>query len=144
MTGITPARPSDGIQVTLYRIPSTPQGTFGVLTVNGEPVVVTCEEPWNANRRNESCIPPGRYLCKPHNGKRFTNTWEVTGVPNRTAILFHTGNDIGDTSGCILPGLEFGEIDGLPAVLHSRRAMLKLRGILPRQFHLTVVNGVME
>ena len=126
------------MNLTLTRAPSTAHGTFGILTLEGRPLCVTCEDPWKNNRRNESCIPTGTYQCRNHNGKKYTNVWEVTNVPGRKAILIHAGNTTDDTEGCILVGESFDELDGKPAVLRSRVALMKLRGLLPDNFSLTI------
>ncbi|HYH63435.1 MAG TPA: DUF5675 family protein [Urbifossiella sp.] len=124
----------------LRRTISSDKGTFGVLTRNGKTLCVTCEDPWRDNARGESCIPAGRYRCVGFNGAKYKDVWEVTGVPNRTAILIHAGNTMNDTRGCILVGKRLGEVDGLPAVLDSRSALDALRLTLPREFWLTVID----
>lgn len=126
--------------LVLRRTTSSDTGTFGVLSRNGKTLCVTCEDPWNDNRRGESCIPAGRYLCKPFSGAKYKNVWEVTGVPGRSAILIHAGNTIQDTQGCILVGQQLGTVDGLPAVVGSRAALEALRLTLPREFWLTVMD----
>lgn len=124
--------------LTLTRGASGPKGTFGILAMDGEPLCLTCEDPWNENRTGESCIPPGTYRCVPHDGPRFKNVWQVTGVPGRTAILIHGGNTIRDTSGCVLCGSAFGRLDGLPGVMNSTATLNMLRATLPRTFDLKV------
>jgi hypothetical protein len=61
-------------------------------------------------------------------------------VPGRTAILFHAGNTVGHTAGCILLGSTVGKLKDERAVLNSgetfRQFMDKL---LPDdQVHLTI------
>lgn len=65
------------------------------------PVCVTLELPWKNNYAEISCIPAGKYICKRVNSPRHGNTFEVTGVPSRTHILFHGANLISDLLGCI-------------------------------------------
>lgn len=130
--------------VTLHRTRYTSEGTFGVLYIDARPAVVTCEDPWQKNAKNKSCIPTGRYRVVPRFSVRHKDHWHVLNVPNRDLILIHTGNTINDTEGCILPGMEFGEVGGLPAVQRSREAMLKLRGLLPKEFWLSVIDGMPE
>ena len=78
--------------LTLKRIASRPDGTFGVLLAEDVPFALTLERPWRDNRRGESCIPTGRYLCTRVNSPKFGMTWHVRNVPDRSEILFHAGN----------------------------------------------------
>lgn len=54
-------------------------------------------------------IPNGKYLCKrgvhrlASKAHDFT-TFEITGVPGCTGILFHVGNFNNDSEGCVLLG----------------------------------------
>ena len=73
-----------------------PAGTFGRL---GD--WVTVEEEWQDNRPNVSCIPTGSYVCRRIQSPKFGNTFEVTGVPGRSHIVFHALNTEEDTEGCI-------------------------------------------
>ena len=100
----------------------------------------TLENPWKNNGPCVSCIPEGEYTCRPHNGTKYRDTWEVKDVEGRSAILFHAGNTEPDTKGCILPGSFIGNLGGERAVLSSRQAMEKLRGYigLTRSFTLNV------
>lgn len=131
------------MQLFLERTVSGDNGTFGTLTMQDEnsaiqQLCLTCELPWKNNFPGESCIPTGTYDCIPHHSEKFPNTWEVTGVRGRSAILIHIGNTIRDTEGCILVGDKFGIVHELPAVLNSRVTMGMLRSILPPKFTLTI------
>jgi len=107
----------------LSRVSYTDSGTFGVLLGDkGIPILLTLENPWLANEPFISCIPVGLYECKPVDSPKFGLTWEVTNVHGRTNILFHRGNTEPDTSGCILVGNRFGDLNGIPAVLESGQA----------------------
>lgn len=114
-------------QLTLTRISTSENGTFGVVTMGNRIIFVTCEDPWKDNAVGESCIPAGKYAVAPYSSKKFPRSWQILGVPGRSLILIHVGNTIRDTRGCILPGMGFGELDGLEAVLDSGRAMDVLR-----------------
>lgn len=111
------------VNLRLVRVGEADGATFGVLLINGKPEFVTLEEPWKENQRSISCIPTGAYKVKPVKSPRFGNTYEVTKVPDRSHILFHAGNTLNDTQGCILLGLQYGKIDGKAAILRSRDAM---------------------
>lgn len=113
--------------LTLVRVSQSELGTFGVLLHGKTPFALTLERPWSNNEPNVSCIPPGEYLCRRVNSPRFGETFEVLGVDRRSHILFHGGNTIEDTHGCILIGEEFGVINGVPAVLSSQRGFTELK-----------------
>jgi len=103
----------------LIRIADTAWGTFGVLISDGLPFCLTLERPWLDNIKNTSCIPPGRYVCKRVMSPKFGETFEVCDVPGRSHILFHKGNLMDDSHGCIILGERFDPLDGKPAVLSS-------------------------
>lgn len=124
----------------LKRIAFTPDGIFGVLLDENIPFALTLELPWKENQRSISCIPEDSYICKrivtPKHGETFT----VTNVPNRDAILFHSGNTSADSQGCILVAEEFGELNGKTAVLSSKKGFLefmdRLKGV--NEFRLII------
>jgi Family of unknown function (DUF5675) len=91
----------------LIRVGSSEQGTFGVLRIGQVPFALTLERPWRDNETNVSCIPPTEYLCRRVKSDKFGETFEVQGVERRSHILFHKGNTIADTKGCILVGEQF-------------------------------------
>lgn len=74
----------------------------------------TLERPDWFNLPNLSCIPAQTYTCKSYSSENFPSTYEVTGVPNRTHILFHGGRDGRvtryNTKGCITLGLEINSL----------------------------------
>jgi hypothetical protein len=80
----------------------------GELTI-GSFKCYTLERPDWFNIPNVSCIPAQTYTCKRYSSQKFPDTYEVTGVPNRTHILFHGGKQGKvtkyDTRGCIGLGL---------------------------------------
>lgn len=137
----------------LQRERSDDQGTLGVLTARGLPGPIhIMEPPWRDNRRNRSCIPLGIYDVVPHVSPRFGRCLLVTGVPDRSHILFHAGNLGGDvekglrthTAGCLLPGLRPGWIRvgeaRQSAVLGSRTATRHIFQWAERPFQLEVVD----
>lgn len=124
--------------ITLTRVVSSEKGTFGVLSMGDTPLCVTCEDPWNNNQRQISCIPEGTYKARKFNGTKFKDVWELLEVPGRSAILIHAGNSINDTHGCILVGRSFSHIGTLPAIMQSREALSELREKLPSTFEITI------
>ena len=60
----------------------------------------------------------------------------------RSHCLFHIGNRVKETRGCILPGLGLGKIDGDRAVLNSGRALAEIEKELGAEpFRLRIVIG---
>jgi hypothetical protein len=124
---------------TLTRTESGNDGVFGQLSDDaGNVLAVTCEPPDGCNGP-DTCIPAGTYTVIPHDSPAHPNTWEISGVPNRTAILIHDGNTDKDTLGCVVVGDRMGFIDGLRAVLDSRITLNALRGELPQTFILEII-----
>ena len=105
--------------ITLIRVADTDAGMFGVLLDEGTPFALTLERRWLKNRVGESCIPDGVYMCERVQSPKFGDTFEVKSVPGRSAILFHKGNLMEDSHGCILVGEQFGALNGAPALLAS-------------------------
>lgn len=103
----------------------------------------TMERPWRDNRPDVSCIPPGIYLCAKYRSKKFGDTFIVKDVPGRSGILFHEGNVVADTRGCICPGLDFAMWGDGWAVTKSFMAMEKLRESLRAcdEFTLEIVTS---
>jgi len=120
-------------KLILKRVAENEDGTFGVLIDGNTPFALTLERNWLDNKPNESCIPAGEYVCKRIISPRFGKTFEVTNVPGRSHILFHTGNLEEHSKGCILIGEEFGYLNGKVAVLSSRKGfkefMDRLKGL---------------
>tara|TARA_R110000796_G_scaffold211298_1_gene327405 strand:- start:360 stop:752 length:393 start_codon:yes stop_codon:yes gene_type:complete len=103
--------------------------TLGTLEFEGLKIE-TLERPWLNNKANKSCIPEGTYQCnwmESSGSGKYTRVWHVQNVADRTAILFHAGNFVTDSLGCILVGLSHGYLSGKEAVLSSRNALDKMR-----------------
>jgi hypothetical protein len=139
------------IKATLQRF-SQDKVTFGKLHLEGidHPDIYTIELPWKDNYPNISCIPAGLYSCIPHESEKYPNTYEVTFVPGRTAILIHSGNFAcevnlsnahynSDTRGCIIVG--FGIQEETPMVTRSKAALKYLQETFGKKnFSLEVKN----
>lgn len=107
----------------LQRTTQTNDCTMGELREDdGTFVLYTLERPWRENAHRVSCIPAGHYVAKrtvtPQHGECF----EVTGVPDRDAILFHAGNTAKDSAGCIL----LGKVVISPTMIGQSRLALAL------------------
>lgn len=127
-------------KVILHRVLSSDKGTFGVLIYQNKPICVTCEDPWNDNKPNISCIPFGSYKAAPHSSVKYPNVWVVNGVKDRSAILIHQGNSTKDTEGCILVGEYFTDFSGNPGIANSKLTLDKLRKLLPKEFVLDIID----
>lgn len=102
------------MKALLTRLADTAFGVFGRLElVDGDTVhrFWTCEDDWLQNAPGESCIPAGIYECRWGTFPKHGRAVEVTGVPGRSAILFHSGNTEEDTRGCLLLGNRLGTLD---------------------------------
>lgn len=114
----------------LIRVSYRQDATFGVLIDHGmdeeldsagEPFAVTCEEAWRDNKPNISCIPEGEYTCIKWQSPKFGWTYQVTGVPGRSLILFHKGNTTEDTEGCVLVAESFERFGKAVGVAQSAK-----------------------
>jgi len=126
--------------ITIKRTAENEYGTFGVLLDGDLPFALTLERKWLNNQSNISCIPTGVYTCRRVDSPHFGDTFEVTGVPGRSHILFHKGNLDDDSHGCILVGEEYDPVLGSYGIKASRDGfnefMQRLRG--SETFHLEI------
>lgn len=127
--------------IRINRFSKVPDGVFGVMTYNGDPFCLTLE-PNKIKNGNQLHIPEGSYICSRHSGPKFKNTWEITDVPGRTAILFHSGNIEDDSLGCILLGSTFGSLRTKLAIMKSSNTFNRFMHISERadSLHLTITN----
>ena len=103
---------------------------------------VTLELPYLDNQRRVSAIPDGKYYVVPRTSPRFGQHFHVTDVQGRDLILFHAGNWLKDTQGCILVGGRYGDLnkDGIPEILNSRATMTGLNKAAFTGFKVTIVS----
>ena len=135
-------------EVNIFRTAENDTQTRGVIIVKNEngswrppEVFCTLELPWRDNRRNISRIPPGEYDAIKYYSPKFKRTVILLlDVPERTGIEIHPGNTIKDTTGCILVGSAWGEInnDNNPDVTGSKQAMDRLLYLLPGEFRVKI------
>jgi len=115
-------------------------GTFGVLLIQAEPFCVTLEPSDRLNRQFVSSIPAQQYWCKKHYSPLFHNTYKILDIPERTGVLFHPGNSVTDTEGCIILAQYWGKLHGNRAVLNSGNTFKEFLKIMEpfEMFHLTI------
>lgn len=110
----------------LERWGSTPEGTFGRLTLDGH-AWFTVERPWQQNLPSVSCIPAGTYPLvlgffysgDGVGGKPDYPAYELQDVPGRALIKIHRANRCTQVKGCIGVGTALGCESGRWAVLQS-------------------------
>lgn len=135
------------MKVEIYRHKFTvdKRQTLGTLCVlnDYETILYSCktlELPWYENERRKSCIPTGTYRVDKYNSKRFGLCFRLREVPEREGILIHAGNTFKQTSGCILVGEGFKDIDSdkLTDITNSKKTLNELLDLLPLSFELTI------
>ena len=91
--------------LTLLRLESNAKQTNGILLVDGEVFCSTIEPPKRNNKEDESCINTGLYQYKKYDSEKFDCVClKISDVFERKDIAIHYGNDVFDTTGCILVG----------------------------------------
>jgi len=126
--------------VEIIRLEEGPEGTFGILKINKKLFCMTLEPRDILNKQNVSSIPgPQQYLCKKRMS-RFGETFEIMDVPDRTGILFHAGNFLGATAGCVLLGQYVAKLRGERGVFNSGNTMKAFMEIMKDidEFLLTI------
>ena len=125
----------------ILRVSDIEDGTFGVFFADYDiPFALTLERNWVQNKKEESCIPMGDYICQRIVSPKYGDVFEVINVPQRTHILVHKGNVEDDSKGCILIGEQFGFLKNKVAITHSgdgfNEFMNRLKGV--SQFRLVI------
>lgn len=88
---------------SLEREPSTPDGMFGRLALDGVFFCWTLEPA--ADRDEHPAIPAGTYRVIISESARFGRRLPaILGVPGRSGVRIHPGNFDQDTEGCVLLG----------------------------------------
>lgn len=92
---------------------------LGILKVLDD-IYYTIECPWKNNEPFVSCVPVGKYKVKLGTFPKHGTKYEITGVPGRTAILFHVANSVKDIQGCVGLGTSTIFSGHNPIILNSR------------------------
>lgn len=86
----------------------------------------------------DSCVPSGAYDLVKHSGPKYKDTFALVGeqvshMPEpgkaRSAVLFHAGNWVRDTEGCVLLGYGWRLLPE-PMVTESRKAFDAWRALM--------------
>ncbi|TXH58989.1 MAG: hypothetical protein E6Q97_00840 [Desulfurellales bacterium] len=124
------------MKVEILRKYQDGKATIGLLSVDGVVRWLTLELPWRNNEIKKSCIPEGDYVCEAVSNRQTSGgllmlrTFEVKNVKPRSGILFHIGNSVKDTEGCILLGNRLDEdqvLNSLSAFNQFRRVTEKVQ-----------------
>lgn len=126
--------------VRLLRVEESSQGTFGVLLMCSQVFCVTLERPDELNEQNISSIPAQQYQCMRIRSPQFGETFEIVDVPGRSHALFHAGNIVRHTKGCVILAQYFGKLQGNRAVLNSGNTFKEFMRIMEAvdSFNLTI------
>ena len=97
------------VNLLIIRDTFTEVSTIGNLYLDGEWLCDTLENPYLNNQKNISCIPEGQYKVRLRTARESATKdylhLLVQDVPDRSLILFHSGNTAKDTRGCVLVGI---------------------------------------
>jgi len=124
------------MDLKLERIDHSMMGIFGKLLDSSDGLVaVTLEHAYlNSDGEFYAKIPVGSWKCVRglHRLDGMLNdfeTFEITGIPNRSGLLFHKGNFNADSEGCVLLGEEIMLINQERAVSKSKLAFNKFMSL---------------
>ncbi|MEN5376529.1 DUF5675 family protein [Sphingobacterium kitahiroshimense] len=125
--------------VLVKRIGQGKQSTLSYLFVDGEFVCYVLEDAIrDVKIKGETAIPAGIYplilntygAMNARYKRRFPEFHqgmiEIKEIPNYSYVYIHIGNNIGDTSGCILVGTSWEMIEGDYELRKSRKAYVSL------------------
>lgn len=131
------------MKLDLLRLKETKTRTLGILMlIDDDDALIrtffTLELPWRNNEKNVSCIPEGVYTINPRKSDKYGKHFIINNVPNRSYILLHHGNYSSDTSGCILVGTEFKNLDNEKEleVANSKKAMETLTTMIGERYNV--------
>ncbi|HDZ39529.1 MAG TPA: hypothetical protein ENH62_14855 [Marinobacter sp.] len=117
-----------------------PEGTFGWLRIQSEIFCATLEPPDLLNAASASSIPAQQYICERYSSSKYPDTFQIMNVPGRDKVLFHAGNRVKDTEGCVILAAMHGKLYGDRAVLNSGKTFKEFMRRLDdhSRLHLTI------
>lgn len=112
--------------------------TLGTLHTPDGTSFCILERPAENNKQSISCILEGTYTLRQRKSPvvertskgEFPSGWEVTNVPNRSYIMFHVGNYVRNSDGCLLVGENFSFHNGEFMVTNSVKAFREFMAAL--------------
>lgn len=114
------------MDINILRFKTTPSATLGRLYINGIFQCITLEPPIRKSGIKiwgKTAIPEGVYKLHWMMSARFkSNMPYLLNVPRFQGVMFHAGNTVKDTKGCILLGMSYN----LETLLNSRKACLNV------------------
>lgn len=129
--------------VLVQRIRQGKQSTLSHVYIDGEFVCYALEDAIrDVKIKGETAIPAGNYslvlntygAMNARYKRRFPDLHqgmiEIKEIPNYSYVYIHIGNNIGDTSGCILVGNSYELIDGDYELRKSKKAYISLYKML--------------
>ena len=124
----------------LIRLETSSKGTFGVLKINKEIFCNTLEPPDKDNAKNISSIPAQQYDVARIMSPKYGETFQIIDIPDRDQVLFHAGNIVDHTKGCVILGQYIGKLKGDRAVLNSGNTFKEFMELMEGYniLHLTI------
>lgn len=140
------------IQIVIERTKEDDSQTQGELVIyDNKQRLFECkvlELPWRDNKRRVSRIPEGHYPAQKHISPNFGKSIWIKDVPDRSEILIHVGNFIGnpnpktgkpDSLGCPIVGESFSNPGtGIVNVTNSRKTINALYETLNQEDNIFV------
>jgi|SRR5690625_3420359 len=109
----------------------------------------TLELPWRDNKRNTSRIPTGTYSAIRHISPNFGKSIWIRGVLNRSEILIHVGNFVGNTNpntgrsdsiGCVLVGKRLRKVGKHKNLTDSRTTINKIYDLCDDELTVEIID----
>ena len=138
-----------GIEVYMNELVSDDQGTISVLAVPAFKWSCFINElPERGNERNISRIRGGEYPARFVNTPKHGDVYLLEKVPDRSAILMHSGTYAGDTTkgwksdvlGCLEFGLKVVVLNGQRGVVNSRSTRDTFQKLLNSEDFNLIIN----
>lgn len=132
-------------RITINRLFQCEKQTLGRLFY-GDYTCVTMELPWRDNQKRISRIKSGLYIVRRHISPTFGECFLITETEGRTHILMHEGNFYWNSTGCILLGRFYEDLnnDDVLDITHSKATMKEVLKLFPDEFELLISDRYLE